>query len=99
MKVLKDKGVEGKVIVCTGAAGVLCSSMTEDLLRHGAKVALLGRTREKLDALAKKLAKKGLTATLVCEADVLTNADDAPGAYTLVCRDRASGLSVTRKVW
>jgi hypothetical protein len=23
MKVLKDKGVEGKVIVCTGAAGVL----------------------------------------------------------------------------
>ena len=25
MKVIKDKGVEGKVIVCTGAAGVLCS--------------------------------------------------------------------------
>ena len=71
MKVVKDKGVEGKVVVCTGAAGVLCSSIVEDLLRHGAKVALLGRTREKLEALAKTLAKKGLTATLVCEADVM----------------------------
>ena len=30
MKIVKDKGVEGKVIVCTGAAGVLCSSMTEE---------------------------------------------------------------------
>ena len=28
MKVVKDKGVEGKVCVVTGAAGVLCSSMT-----------------------------------------------------------------------
>ena len=38
MKIVKDKGVEGKVCVVTGAAGVLCSSMTEDLLKHGAKV-------------------------------------------------------------
>ena len=74
MKLQKDKGVEGKVIVCTGAAGVLCSSIVEDLLAHGARVALLGRTREKLDALAKRLARKGLTATLVCEADVLDRA-------------------------
>ena len=74
MKLQKDKGVKGKVIVCTGAAGVLCSSIVEDLLAHGARVALLGRTREKLDALAKRLARKGLTATLVCEADVLDRA-------------------------
>ena len=74
MKAARDKGVEGKVIVMTGAAGVLCSSLAEDLLRHGAKVALLGRTRSKLEALAKRLAKKGLTATLVCAADVLDRA-------------------------
>ena len=71
MKVVKDKGVEGKVIVCTGAAGVLCSSIVEDLLRHGARVALLGRTGAKLEKLAKRLAKKGLGQTLVCVADVL----------------------------
>ena len=74
MKVPKDKGVEGKVVVCTGAAGVLCSSIVEDLLRHGAKVALLGRTRTKLEGLAKRLARKGLVQTLVCEADVLDRA-------------------------
>ena len=27
MKIVKDKGVEGKVCVVTGAAGVLCSSI------------------------------------------------------------------------
>ena len=71
----KPKGsVEGKVCVVTGAAGVLCSSIVGDLLAHGAKVALLGRTRSKLEALAKKLAKKGLVDTLVCEADVLDEA-------------------------
>ena len=37
MKVVKDRGVEGKVCVVTGATGVLCSSITEDPLRHGAK--------------------------------------------------------------
>ena len=74
MKIVRAKGVEGKVIVCTGAAGVLCSSLVEDLLRHGAKVALLGRTRAKLVTLAKKLAKKGLASTLVCEADVMDRA-------------------------
>lgn len=29
----------------------------------------------------------------VCEVDILTNVDDAKGAYRLVCKDRASGLS------
>ena len=67
----KTNGVEGKVVVVTGAAGVLCSSVVEDLLRHGAKVALVGRTREKLAKLAKALARKGLAETLVCAADVL----------------------------
>ena len=58
MKVIKDKGVEGKVIVCTGAAGVLCSSITEDLLRHGAKVAVLDRRMD----VAEKFVKDGIVA-------------------------------------
>ena len=71
MKVLKDKGVEGKVIVCTGAAGVLCSSMTEDLLRHGAKVAVLDLRGDVARDFCAKLAKKGLKQTLAVEANVL----------------------------
>lgn len=74
MKVDKDKGVEGKVIVCTGAAGVLCSSMTEDLLRHGAKVAVLDLRGDVAKAFCARLAKKGLTQALPIEADVLDKA-------------------------
>ena len=74
MKVLKDKGVEGKVIVCTGAAGVLCSSMTEDLLRHGAKVAVLDLRGDVARDFCAKLAKKGLKQTLAIEANVLDKA-------------------------
>ena len=74
MKVVKNKGVEGKVIVCTGAAGVLCSSMTEDMLRHGAKVAVLDLRGDVAKTFCAKLAKKGLTQTLAIEANVLDRA-------------------------
>ena len=33
-----------------------------------------------------------------CTVDILTNIDDAAGSYRLVCRERASGLSVERKI-
>ncbi|MBQ5796109.1 MAG: hypothetical protein IIW14_08985, partial [Kiritimatiellae bacterium] len=69
MKIVKDKGVEGKVIVCTGAAGVLCSSMTEDLLRHGAKVAVLDLRGEVAQKFCAKLAKKGLKDCIPVEAN------------------------------
>ena len=35
----------------------------------------------------------------VCRLRIRTNLDDAPGEYRLVCRDRASGLVVTRPVF
>ncbi|MCQ2389575.1 MAG: SDR family oxidoreductase [Kiritimatiellae bacterium] len=85
MKKIRLEGVEGKVVVVTGAAGVLCSSVVEDLLRHGAKVALVGRTRAKLEKLAKSLARKGLTDTLVCVADVLDR-DALEAAKTAVLK-------------
>ena len=74
MKIVKDKGVEGKVCVVTGAAGVLCSSMTEDLLKHGAKVAVLDLRGDVAKQFCAKLAKKGLTQTLAIEANVLDKA-------------------------
>lgn len=71
MKKGKLGAVAGKVIVCTGATGVLCSSLVEDLLRHGAKVAVLSRSTEKSEKLCARLAKKGLTDSLPLQADVL----------------------------
>ena len=40
---------EGKVAVVTGAGGTLCSAIAIDLAKKGAKVVLIGRTREKLE--------------------------------------------------
>lgn len=48
--------------------------MARDLLKAGARVALLGRTRSKLEELQRKLAEEGLTRTLVIAADVLDKA-------------------------
>lgn len=64
----------GKTAVVTGAAGVLCSVMARDLLKAGARVALLGRTRSKLEDLQRQLAEEGLGQTLVLAADVLDKA-------------------------
>ena len=49
----------GKVAVVTGAGGTLCSCIAEDLAKKGAKVVLIGRTREKLEKTARKIAEAG----------------------------------------
>ena len=46
---------EGKVAVVTGAGGTLCSCIARDLARKGAKVVLIGRTREKLEKVAAEI--------------------------------------------
>lgn len=63
--------LKNAVCVVTGASGVLCSALNEALLEAGAKVALLGRTKDKLEKTAADLKTKGFTDTLVVAADVL----------------------------
>tara|TARA_R110002049_G_scaffold302911_1_gene496471 strand:- start:25812 stop:26648 length:837 start_codon:yes stop_codon:yes gene_type:complete len=46
-----------KIAVVTGAGGTLCSAMAKDLAKQGYKVALLGRTMEKL-----KIVEEGIKA-------------------------------------
>lgn len=49
---------KGKVAVVTGAGGTLCSAIAIDLAEKGAKVVLVGRTREKLEKTAEKITNK-----------------------------------------
>ena len=48
-----------KVAVVTGAGGTLCSAIAIDLAKKGAKVVLVGRTREKLEKVADEIAASG----------------------------------------
>jgi len=50
---------ENKVAVVTGAGGTLCSAIAIDLARKGAKVVLIGRTREKLEKVAAEISASG----------------------------------------
>ena len=51
---------EGKVAVVTGAGGTLCSAIAVDLAKKGAKVVLIGRTREKLEKVAADISGCGI---------------------------------------
>jgi NAD(P)-dependent dehydrogenase (short-subunit alcohol dehydrogenase family) len=51
--------IKNKVAIVTGAGGTLCSVMAINLAAQGYKVALLGRTIEKLKAVEDKIIKSG----------------------------------------
>ena len=48
-----------RVAVVTGAGGTLCSAIAIDLAKKGAKVVLIGRTREKLEKVAAAIGTGG----------------------------------------
>ena len=48
-----------KVAVVTGAGGTLCSAIAIDMAKNGAKVVLIGRTREKLEKVAAEISASG----------------------------------------
>ncbi len=60
--------LKNKVAVVTGAGGTLCSEMAISLASSGAKVALLGRTKEKLTAIEEKIKESGgIAASISCD--------------------------------
>ena len=48
-----------QVAVVTGAGGTLCSAIAIDLAQKGARVVLIGRTREKLEKVAAEITSSG----------------------------------------
>src|SRR5437868_7145952 len=61
--------ISERIAVVTGGYGVLGGRLATDLARAGARVAILGRNRDKADALVASLKGEGLAAmTLVADA-------------------------------
>ena len=58
--------LSGKVIAITGAGGVLCGAFAKVLAESGAKVALLGRTFEKVKAVADEIGENALPIKCDC---------------------------------
>ncbi len=74
--------LSGKVAVVTGGAGVLCSEFAKALALCGAKVAILGRTLSKAEAIVSEIAALGGEAIAV-SVDV-TNGDSVKAAHAEV---------------
>ncbi|MFN8449969.1 MAG: SDR family NAD(P)-dependent oxidoreductase [Anaerolineae bacterium] len=66
-------GIDGKVAIVTGATGVLGGAMARGLAQAGVKVAILGRRRERAEAVAQDIIAAGGQA-LATPADVLDKA-------------------------
>ena len=63
--------LENKTAIITGAGTGIGRAIARAFVREGAKIALVGRRSEPLDALARELG----TAALVCAADVCKQSD------------------------
>ncbi len=75
-------GLENQVAVVTGASGVLGSAIARGLAAAGARVGLLARRREPLEALARSLDESAI----VLEGDVLDAAQLERACATLLDR-------------
>ncbi|MCH7401754.1 SDR family oxidoreductase [Belliella kenyensis] len=62
--------IKGKVAIVTGGYGILCGSMAKTLAAAGAKVVVMGRSKEKAEAFANEIRQTGGEAMGV-PADVL----------------------------
>ena len=92
MSALNQFSLEGKVVVITGATGVLGASMSLAVAEAGAKVAILGRNAERAEARAEAIRAVGGEA-LVILADVLdTNQMQAACDKIMTAWGRIDGL-------
>lgn len=63
--------LDGKIIVITGGAGVLCASLCQSLASEGASIAILDINTQAADALALKIKQSGgVATTLACDVSV-----------------------------
>ncbi|CAG8717686.1 3876_t:CDS:2 [Gigaspora margarita] len=57
-QIFKNDILKGKVAFVTGGGSGICKGMTEAMLRHGAKAAIISRSQDKLDKAAEEMRKE-----------------------------------------
>ncbi len=70
MSIFRDDILAGRVALVTGGGSGICKGITEKLMAHGCKAAIVSRTQEKLDAAAAELQEKTGGECLAVAADV-----------------------------
>ena len=96
---MKEKMLEGKVAIVSGASYGMGFSMAELFAKEGAKVVMTARGREKLDAAVNELKAKGLEVTGVVAdnknlddvKNVIRTAVDTYGDLDIVINNAAIG--------
>ncbi|KAI8883066.1 NAD(P)-binding protein [Backusella circina FSU 941] len=74
-QVFKDNIFTGKVVLCSGGGSGICRSMTEALVRHGAKAVIFSRSKDKLEKAAKEMSLATGGEVVAVPGDVRNPAD------------------------
>ena len=95
MKVPFNINLSGKTAIVTGGSGTLCSAMAYGLAVCGAKVAIIGRNKEKLASVSEKLTKDALdeynkNVTVKGYSCNVINKDELSAAYELLRMNSAA---------
>ncbi len=99
---MKEFTFKDQVAVVTGAGGTLCSVIAKELARRGSKIALLGRSVDKLQPVADEIIAAGGTALVIStdvnEVDQVENACAEIIAKLGVCRFLINGAGGNQAV-
>ena len=95
MKVPFNINLSGKTAIVTGGSGTLCSAMAYGLAVCGAKVAIIGRNKEKLASVSEKLTKDALdeynkNVTIRGYSCNVINKDELTAAYETIKNELGS---------
>lgn len=95
MKVPFNINLSGKTAIVTGGSGTLCSAMAYGLAVCGAKVAIIGRNKEKLASVSEKLTKDALDeynkdVTIKGYSCNVINKDELTAAYETIKNELGS---------